>query len=155
MPVVDAVIFTKWIKDTEGGHVPNAIADIYAWAIANGELVPSIGPNAYGRYKDVTGQLAPTILADKVFCARLEVSPVTAQQFSSDPRIWTLGRKIIDDEGNVTDSNWDTPLTAPERTQALDWLEAHGIDRATVAARFSASDTRKQIADKLVEFFKE
>ena len=51
MPYIDAVIFTKWEKDAEGTNVPNAIDEIFAWAVANDEYLPEgqsgIGP--FGR----------------------------------------------------------------------------------------------------------
>lgn len=46
-------------------------------------------------------------------------------------------------------------LDAASRTQALDWLEANGYTRAQVAAQFDATDTRKQILDRLRKMFRE
>lgn len=156
MPYIDAVIFTKYVKDAEGTNVPNAISDIYQWAIANGEALPD---GSFGKYSDLTGaaNVHQRILDNlAVFVAKLEITVATAAQFASDPRIWTLGYKRFNDEGEQTFSNWNTTLTVAERQQAGDYVSANSnITAAQLAARFDATDTRAQIAQKLKEFFRE
>lgn len=154
MPTVDAVVFTTWKHDANDNDVPNAIDDIFAWAVANNESLP-LEPTVCGRYEDVTAILAPDIAIGKVFACKLEITMATGAQFAADPRIFTLGRRIFDDDGNVTNSNWNTTLSGGERKQVLDWLENHGISRAQVSARFGGNDTRLEIAQKLKAYFKE
>lgn len=158
MPYVEAVIFTTRVTRNGKGW-PDAVADIDAWAIANDEFLPGgqsgIGP--FRLYSDLTGIARADFTDGKVFIGQITITTATAQQFSADPRIFVLGRRIMDDEGNVTSSNWNTtkPLTVEERTQVLDWLEDKGISREQVAARFNADDTRLEIANKLKVFFRE
>ena len=161
MPYIDAIIFTKWVKDDEDANVPNAISDIYAWAIANDEYLPEGNPGVgpFGRYEDLTGQanVHQRILDNlAVFCAKLEITVTTAQQFASDPRIWTLGYWRRDDEGAVLDHNWDTTLTTAERQHAANYITSNSnITVQQLAAVFDATDTRQEIATKLRAFFKE
>ena len=160
MPYIDAVIFTKYVKDAEGVNVPNAISDIYAWAIANDEYLPEgqsgIGP--FGRYEDLTGQadVHERILDNlAVFCAKLEVTVPTAQQFATDSRIWTLGYWRRDDEGGVIDHNWNTALTPDERQEAAAHITNNSaITVQQLAAVFDPTDTRAEIASKLMAFFR-
>ncbi len=158
MPYIDAVIFTKYVKDAEGHNVPNAISDIYAWAIANGEQLPQ-EPTCFGRYEDLTGQanVHQRILDNlAVFVARIEMTAPTAQHFASDPRIWTLGYWRRDDEGAILDDNWDSVLTTDERQQAVAYITTHSaITAQQLAVRFGAIDTRREIAHKLKAFFRE
>ena len=156
MPLIDAVIFTKYVKNAKDENVPNAISDIYAWAIANGEQLPD---GVYGRYEDLTAQanVHQRILDNlAVFVAKLEITPATAQQFANDPRIWTLGYKRLNDEGEVTFSNWDTMLTVEERQQAGNYITSNSnISAQQIASKFDAGDTRLEIARKLKAFFRE
>ncbi len=158
MPYIDAVIFTKWVKGTDGTNVPNAITDIYAWAIANGENLP-LEPTCFGRWEDLTGQdnVHQRILDNlAVSISKLEITVATAAKFASDTRIWTLGYRRLDDEGEVVFSNWDTPLTTQERQQAANYITANSnISAQQLANAFDASDTRMEIARKLKAFFRE
>lgn len=155
MPYIEAIIFTKYVKDGND-NVPNAISDIYAWARANNQQLPD---GSFGKYSDLTGAAnVHTRILDNlaVFVAKLEITTVTAAQFASDPRIWTLGYKRFNDEGEQTFSNWNTALTADERNQAGDYVSANSkITKPQLAARFEATDTRREIAEKLKEFFRE
>ncbi len=161
MTYLDAVIFTKWTQDAEGHNVPNAISDIYAWAVANGEYLPEghsgVGP--FGRYQDLTGQanVHQRILNNlAVFVAKLEITVATAQHFAADPRIWTLGYWRRDDDGAVIAHNWDTILTTAERQQAAAYITANSaITAQQLATAFDATDTRREIAQKLKAFFRE
>jgi hypothetical protein len=162
MPYVKAVIFTKW-KDA-GGYDPDVIDDIYAWARANNEFLPetdSKGNHPFGKYHDLTGQprskIGERILNDlNIFIAGIEITVATATQFASDPRIWTLGYRRFNDDGEQTFSNWDDPLTVAERQQAADYVTANSkITAAQLNAKFDATDTRREIATKLKEFFRE
>jgi hypothetical protein len=159
MPYIDAVIFTKYVKDGDD-NVPNAIADIYAWAIANDEYLPEgeSGKGPFGRYEDLTGQanVHQCILDNlAVMCAKLEVTVNTATQFGADARIWTLGYRRLDDDGSVLFSNWGTTLTGAERTQAVNYVTNNSaITEAQIQAAFDASDTRREIATKLKAFFR-
>lgn len=161
MPYIDAVIFTKWVKDAEDTNVPDAIDDIYAWAIANDEFLPEgeSGKGPFGRWEDLTGQanVHQRILDNLgVFAAKLEITTATAAQFASDPRIWTLGYKRFNDEGEQTFSNWSDTLTVAERQQAVQYITNNSnITAQQLANRFDATDTRKVIAQKLKEFFRE
>jgi len=160
MPYIDAVIFTKWVKDG-GTNVPNAISDIYAWANANDEYLPEgeSGKGPFGRYEDLTGQanVHQKILDNlAVFAAKLEVTVATAQQFASDNRFWTLGYRRFDDEGEVTFSNWDTTLTTAERQQAVNYITTNSsITAQQLANVFDVDDTRLEIAQKLKDYFRE
>lgn len=161
MPLIDAVVFTRWVPDIDGNNVPDAVDEIYAWAIANDELLPEaisdFGP--YGRFEDITGQdnVHQRILDDLgVFCANLHLTPVTAAQFADDSRLWTLGYRRYNDEGKVTFSNWGTTLTAEERQQAVNYITTHSkITQQQLAAVFDPADTRREIAQKLQAFFRE
>ncbi len=161
MPYIDAVIFTKYIKDADGTNVPNAISDIYAWAIANDEYLPEgeSGKGPFGRYEDLTGQanVHQRILDNlAVFCAKLEITVPTAQHFANDPRIWTLGYWRRDDEGAVLSHNWDEPLSVEDRQQAVNYITNNSNTTAgQLAAVFDADDTRADIAKKLKAFFRE
>jgi len=160
MPMIDAVVFLKWIPDVDGNNVPDAVDEIYAWAIANDEYLPEgyagIGP--FGRYEDITGQdnVHQKILDNLgVFVAKLQLTPTTAAQYASDPRLWTLGYKRFDDEGEVTFSNWGEPLTVAERQQAVNYITTNSaITAQQLATVFDASDTRLEIAQKLKAFFR-
>ena len=158
MAYIDAVIFTKYVEEVQNGetvNVPNAISDIFAWARANNEQLPD---GTFGRYEDLTGcaNVHQAILDNlSIMCAKLEVTVATAQQFASDPRIWALGRWVKDDEGEVTNSNWQTTLTSAERTQAINYITSNSaITAGQLATAFDASDTRAQIANKLKAFFR-
>lgn len=161
MSLIDAVIFVRWVENINGVNIPNAVDDIFAWAIANDEYLPEgqsgIGP--FGRYEDLTGQanVHQCILDNlAVFAAKLEVTPATAQQFASDPRIWTLGYRRFDDEGNILFSNWDMPLTAQERQRAANYItDNSNITAQQLANVFDADDTRQEIAQKLKAFFRQ
>lgn len=161
MPYIDAVIFTKWVQDDQSANVPNAIQDINVWARANDEYLPEgqsgIGP--YFLYEDLTGQanVHQRILDNlAVFCAKLEVTASTAQQFAADARIWTLGYWRKDDEGAVLSSNWNEILTAAERQQAVDYVTANSaITAQQIQAAFDATDTRWKVGQKLTAFFRE
>lgn len=161
MAVTDAVIFTKWVEDADGVNVPNAVSDIYAWAIANDAYLPEgeSGKGPFGRYEDLTGQanVHQRILDNLgIFAARLEVTDATAAQFASDPRIWTLGYKRFDEDGNMISSNWDQVLSAGQRQEALDYVTANSdIEVQQLSNRFDVDDTRLEIAQKLKEFFRE
>lgn len=160
MPYMDAVIFARYVEDADGANVPNAIADIFAWAMANDEHLPEgeSGKGPFGRYEDLTGQanVAQCILDNiAVMCAKLEITVATALQFAADPRIWTLGYWRRDDEGGVISHNWDETLTAEERQVAVDWITANSAYTAEqLATVFDVTDTRRQIAQKLRAFFK-
>ena len=159
MPFIDAVIITRWAEDA-GVWSPDAVNDIFAWALANDEYLPGgrskVGP--FGRYEDLTGQVdvRQQILDDlAVFVAKLEVTPATAQHFADDPRIFTLGYWQRDDEGNAMDDNWDTALTVEERQRAVNYITSNSkITAQQLANVFDATDTRKEIARKLKEFFR-
>ena len=159
MPVIDAVVITKWVEN-DGVRMPNAMQDISAWAVANDEYLPGgrsgIGP--YWRYVDLTGQAdVRQQLLDNlaVFVAKMEVTPATAQHFADDPRIFTLGYWQRDDEGNAMDDNWDTALTVEERQRAVNYITSNSkITAQQLANVFDATDTRKEIARKLKEFFR-
>ena len=161
MPHIDAVIFAKWVKDGRGVNVPNAISDIYAWAIANDELLPGgvEGEGPFGRYEDLTGQanIHQRILDNLgVFAARLEITAVTAAHFAKDARIWTLGYKRFNDQGEQTFSNWNTTLSTAERQKAVNFITNNSnITAQQLSNKFNASDTRLEIANKLKEFFRE
>jgi len=156
MPYIDCVILGKWVKHANGKNVPDAVYDIYAWAIANGEQLPD---GVYGRYEDLTGQanVHQRILDNlAVFCAKLEITVPTAQHFANDPRFWVLGYWRRDDEGAVLDHNWNTTLTVAERQQAAGYVTANSnITAQQLAAAFDATDTRAEIANKLKAFFRE
>jgi len=161
MPYIDAVIFSKWKQDADGNNVPDLIDEIYARAIANDEYLPegesTKGP--FGRWEDLTGQanVHQRILDNLgVFVAKLEVTVATAQHFTGDPRIWTLGYRRFDDEGEQTFSNWNTTLTAQERQQAANYVTSNSnITAQQLAQKFDATDTRREIARKLKAFFRE
>lgn len=162
MPYIEAIIFCKWNEDADGVNRPNAIRDIYAWARANNETLPEVdnkGNSLVGRYSDLTGQanVHQRILDNLgVFVAKLEITTATAAQFASDNRIWTLGYKRFNDEGEQTFSNWNTTLTVDERQKAVQYITNNSnITVAQLANKFDATDTRKVIAQKLKEFFKE
>lgn len=150
MPTVDAVVFTQF-TETEEGFTYGALDEIIGWGLDNVEFLP--GTQTGGWWTEVNDNIAP--LLGRISCVRLIVTVATAQQFAADSRIFTLGRRIFDDDGNVTNSNWNTTLSDGERKQVLDWLENHGISRAQVSARFGGSDTRLEIATKLKAYFKE
>ncbi len=159
MPYIDAVIFTKWI---EGEKMPNALLDVSAWALANGEYLPQplFGSHPCGLvYQDLTGQanIHQRILDDlAVFVAKIQIAVATAQQFASDNRIWTLGYWRRDDEGEVIDSNWNGPLTPDERQQAVSYITTNSaITAQQLAAVFAPTDTMAEIAHKLKVFFRE
>lgn len=161
MPKVDAVVLVKWAQDTEGRNIPNALSDVFAWAIANGENLPG-EPTCFGRRADLTHQASGLAMVQRildnlaVFCARLEVTVVTAQQFAADPRIWTLGYRQLNDDGEVTFSNWNGPLSSEERQQAITYVTANSaITAQQLAAVFDVDDTRLEIAEKLKAFFRE
>ena len=161
MPLIDAIVFLKWVPDVNGNNVPDAVDEIYAWAIANDEYLPEgysgVGP--FGRYEDITGQdnVHQCILDDLgVFAAKLELTSTTAAHFASDPRLWTLGYKRINDEGEQTFSNWDITLSVAERQQAVDYITTHSkITVQQLAVAFDATDTRREIVQKLRAFFRE
>jgi len=160
MPLIDAVVFLRWIPDANGNNVPDVVDEIFAWAIANDEYLPEghsgIGP--FGRYEDITGQdnVHQKILDNLgVFAANLQLTPTTAAQFAADPRLWTLGYRRLDDEGVVEFSNWNTTLTLAERQQAAAYITTHSaITIEQLAAAFDADDTRLEIARKLKAFFR-
>lgn len=156
MPYIEAVLLTRWIQDSRGISVPSVLSDIYAWARANDEHLPG---GAFGRYQDLTGQadVHQRILDNlAVSIAKVEMTLPTAQHFASDPRIWTLGYSRRDDEGDVIDSNWDTTLTTAERQQAANYVTANSaITAQQLANAFEATDTRREIAQKLKTFFRE
>ncbi len=161
MPYIEAVIFVKWVVDGRGVNNPSAISDIYAWAMANDEFLPGgvSGGGPFGKYEDLTGQMnvKQRILDNLgVFVARLEITVATAAQFANDARIWTLGYKRFDDEGEQTFSNWNTPLSAAERQKAVNFITNNSnITTQQLSNKFNASDTRLEIANKLKEFFRE
>ena len=87
--------------------------------------------------------------------AKLEVTVPTATQFAADSRIWTLGYWRRDDDGSVLSHNWDTPLTGAERAQAVTYVANNSaITLAQIQAAFDATDTRREIAQKLRAFFR-
>jgi len=152
-------VFLRWKTEVlpfsmQDANVPDAISDIYAWAIANGEQLPD---GSFGKYEDLTGQSASRIFTGlKIFAARLQITNATAQHFKDDARFFTLGYKRLDDEtGDVLASNWDEPLDVTSRTRALTYLTNHGYTVQQIAARFSALDTRREIAVKLKKLFLE
>jgi hypothetical protein len=161
MPYIDAMIFAKWVKDGRGVNVPDAISDIYAWAIANDELllggVDFEGP--FGRYEDLTGQvnIHQRILDNLgVFAARLEITVATAAHFANDARIFTLGYKRFNDQAEQVFSNWNTTLSAAERQKAVNFITRNSkITAQQLSNKFNASDTRLVIANKLKKFFRE
>lgn len=149
----NAMVFTRWVTDADGNNIPDAVDDIYAWAMANNSPLPD---GSFGKYEDITGQPASRILAGlKVFAARLQISDATAQHFASDNRFFLLGYDRLDDEGNVIASNWNQPLDVASRTRALNYLINHGYTMQQITSRFSASDTRREIAQKLKALFLE
>lgn len=159
MPYIDALIFTRWVKDAEGAKVPNAISDIFTWAMANDQEISHTPKTiCYGKCMDVTAQknIDQRILDNMaLYVANLIVTVATAAHFANDPRIWTLGYKRFDDDGEVVFSNWDTPLTAQEQQQAAGYITSNsGISAQQLAKVFSASDTRLEIAKKLKAFFR-
>ena len=160
MPLIDAVVLLRWVPDDDGNNVPDAVDEIYAWAIANDEYLPegSSGVGPFGRYEDITGQdnVHQRILDDLgIFAAKLQLTPTTAAQFAADPRFWTLGYRRLDDDGEVVTSNWDEPLSVEQRQQAVTYITTHSaITAQQLAAVFDASDTRLEIARKLKEFFR-
>jgi hypothetical protein len=161
MPSIDAVIFVKWVKDGRGVNVPDAISDIYAWAMANDEFLPvgMSGGGPFGKYEDLTGQanINKRILDNLgVFAARLEITVATAAHFANDARIWTLGYKRFDDDGEQTFSNWNTALSNAERNKAINFITNNSdITVQQLSNKFNASDTRLEIANKLKELFRE
>ena len=158
MQYIDAVVFVKWVKDSEGSNVPDAIDDIFGWAIANDQYLPE-GESCFGRYEDMTGQanVHQRILDNLgVFAARLEITVATAAYFAGDARIWTLGYKRFNDKGELQLSNWSEKLSAAERQQAVNYITNNSnITAQQLANKFDATDTRKVIAQKLKEFFRE
>ena len=167
---IDAVVFTKWVKEDMGNgeltNVPDAVSDVYDWAIANDEFLPEgeSGKGPFGRYEDLTGQanVHQRILDNLgVFAAKLQITPATAAHFASDPRFWTLGyRRVVVDpetrEETVINSNWDEPLSAAERKQAGDYVSNNSnITKQQLATVFDADDTRLEIAQKLKAFFRQ
>lgn len=155
MAYIEAVILGKWVNDAQSRNVPNAISDIYAWAMANGEQLPD---GVYGRYEDVCGQanVHQKILDDlAVFVAKVEMTVNTAQHFANDPRFWVLGYKRFDDEGEVTFSNWGEPLTVQERQAAAQYVTNNSkITAQQLADAFDVTDTRREVAQKLKAFFR-
>lgn len=161
MPYIDAIVLTKWVKDVEDTNIPNAISDIYTWAVANDEYLPEgeSGKGPFGRYEDLTAQanVHQRVLDNlAVFCAKLEVTVATANQFSTDPRIWMLGYWRRNDEGEVLDHNWSTTLSEAERQEVIDYVTSNSvITTQQIVAAFDATDTRQEIAQKLRAFFRE
>ncbi len=161
MAYIDAVVFVKWVKDAEGLNEPAAIGDIYAWAIANDQYLPEgkSGKGPFGRYEDLTGQanVHQRILDNLgVFAAKLEITTTTAMHFVNDSRIWTLGYKRFNNQGEQVFSNWSEKLSADERQQAVNYITNNSnITAQQLAGKFDASDTRLEIARKLKEFFRE
>lgn len=155
MPYIDAVIVCKWAVGSDGKNRPIALDDVFAWAIENEEELP-IG--SFGRREDLTGQdrIRQRIQNNMaLFVARLVVTVTTAQHFASDNRFWTLGYWQRDDEGGVITHNWDTPLTAEERTQAANYITLNSfITPAQINAAFDPTDTRREIAEKLKDYFR-
>ena len=161
MAITEAVAFMKWVKDDDDRNVPDAVSDIYAWAIANDEYLPEgeSGKGPFGRYEDLTGQanVHQRILDNLgVFAARLEITDATANHFASDPRFWVLGYKRFDADGEQIASNWDTALTAEERQRAANYITNNSnITAQQLASKFDVDDTRLEIAEKLKAFFRE
>jgi len=162
MPYIVATIFTKYVKDADGNNMTYAISDIFDWAHANNEYLPEVdskGNSPWGRYEDLTFQanVHQRILDNlSVFAARLEVTVARAEQFPSDPRIWTLGYKRFNDEGEELFSNWNDQLSAAQRQQAVNYITNNSnITAQQLANKFDATDTRLEIARKLKEFFRE
>lgn len=159
MPVIDAVIIARWV-DVDGNKHPDAIDDIYVWALANDEYLlggrSGFGP--FGKYQDLTGQVNvhQKVLDNLgIFIAKLEVTPVTAQQFANDPRIWTLGYWRRGDDGEPIADNWNTTLTVEDRQLAVSYITSNSkITAQQLANVFDVTDTRKEIARKLKEFFR-
>lgn len=161
MPYIDAVIFTKFVLDGEGNPVFHAISDIFTWAIANDENLPH-DPTCYGKCTDLTGQTGGPAMKQRIldnlaiFCAKLEITTATAAQFVADARIWTLGYKRYNDDGEEMFSNWGDSLTAGERQQAATYVTTNSaITAQQLAAAFDPSDTRLEIARKLKAFFRD
>jgi len=161
MPYIDAVIFSKWKQDADGNNVPDVIDEIYAWAIANDEYLPEgqSGKGPFGRWSDVCGQanVHQRILDDlAVFVGKLEITVNTAQHFANDARLFVLGYRRLDDEGNVLFSNWNEPLSSQERQKAAQYVTSHcRITAQQLAQAFDATDTRLEIARKLKAFFRQ
>jgi hypothetical protein len=158
MPYIGAIVFTKWAENVPGKVRPDAIDDVFSWALSNGERLPN-DPDCGAKFTDLTGQAnTHTQILDNlaIFIGDLEITTATAAQFAADPRIWTLGYRRFNDDGEVTFSNWNEPLTVEERQQAGDYVSANSkITKAQLAARFDAEDTRRDVAEKLKEFFRE
>ncbi len=161
MAYIDAVVFVKWVKDSEGSNVPVAFNDIFIWAAINDQYLPEgeSGKGPFGRYEDMTGQanVHQRILDNLgVFAAKLEITTTTAMHFVNDSRIWTLGYRRFNDQGEQVFSNWSEKLTTAERQQAVNYITNNSnITAQQLAGKFDASDTRLEIARKLKEFFRE
>jgi len=150
--MIDAVVLLRWRVDAEGNSVPDAVDEVFAWAVERGD---EIAPGCYGKYEDITGQVRPALRALRVFAARLVVGDATAQHFADDNRLFILGWRRFDDEGRVVADNWDRPLDAESRQRALTFLTNHGYTLEQITSRFSAGDSRREIARKLRTLFQE
>ena len=161
MQYIDAVVFVKWVKDSEGSNVPAAIGDIFTWAVANDQYLPEgeSGKGPFGRYADLTGQtnVHQRILDNLgVFAVKLEITITTAMHFNYDPRIWTLGYQRFNDKGELQFSNWSEKLSAADRQQAVNYITNNSkITVQQLANKFDVSDSRLEIARKLKDFFRE
>ena len=157
MAYIEAIVFCRLVTNANDEVVPNAISDIFDWARTQGVALPH-KPLFFATYQDLTGQAntKQRILDNlAVLVARLELTVATAQQFAADSRIWTLGFWRRDDEGAVITHNWDDTLTAAQRTQARNYVTNNSnITAAQLNAAFDASDTRREIANKLKAFFR-
>lgn len=161
MPVIDAVVITKWVEVAEKVWRPDVLDEVFAWAMANDEYLPGgqSGFGPFGRYMDLTGQADAhqQILDDlAVFIAKLEVTAATAQHFADDPRMFTLGYWRRDDDGAVITHNWDTVLSVEDRQRAVSYITTQSkITAQQLANVFDATDTRRDIAEKLKAFFRD
>lgn len=154
----------KWngaAVDGEGAfESPPVINDIKNWIDANGEWLYTWDKDGAPHHrthmsKDLTGEHRTRLFDGKATALLLTVTLATAQHFRGDPRMFQLGWQVFDDDGELQSSNWDQPLDAASRTQALDWLENHGYSRAAVANRFGTGNSRREILDMLRVMFRE
>lgn len=132
-------------------------------ARANDQELPNLvtqRPN--DSFSDITGQADSRIgqLLANVYLCEVDVVSATAAEIAALPGVFVLAQETYDDvTGVVSSGNFDSTLTAGQRTAAADALKARfpGLDDEKLKRAgqtvFRAGRTRRQIIDDLKQVF--
>lgn len=115
-----------------------------------------LAPYDVARVEDVSARSAEYLeqMSDpRVVVVRTWMSGPNALAAKSDNKIWMIASRVINEDGEVTQTDWNEVYTAGERATRINQMgNILGFDKNKIEAWWTTDKTRGQVAAKLEQY---